>query len=449
MATPTTLYEYYTGKGQTLPSVQERAPVYQQYGLGSSSDYAGTAEQNTALLGKLLAGTSTPTTTENIVTDTSGVSTGTSPGTAGAFGLDLPENFTSEDVSNALSSPITIDDLYSKLTDYSKKISDLSVPTQAEQDLQDQLTKVKQQQNNLKAGLIQREYGISTEPISSGAMGGRNVAEERRYNMNAQTLALQEANLAAELGIETEKRTAEQTAEQVSFDNLIKIQSAINTQRQQIIAEADKLDSNARAGLDTILNNFPTTSYDELSPEAQAQINKIAMKLGIPISLIQKGMNNNAQAAKAKAIQNSKSDDTSTDKPMSLWEIQTFKNQYDWTPPYGFTEAQLMQFMKDNPNSTPQELEEGAKKALQEQGGATTQPEYQNERTTFAGVKERIEVAQGQGYTNAEIKEAIKQAYSTDELYQIAKDAGYTSLWDLRFTKSSDIDHMLNLLIGS
>lgn len=53
---PTNLYEYYTKQGKNLPSVQERAPIYEQFGLGKAGDYTGSAEQNTALLGKL-AGT--------------------------------------------------------------------------------------------------------------------------------------------------------------------------------------------------------------------------------------------------------------------------------------------------------------------------------------------------------------------------------------------------------
>jgi hypothetical protein len=50
------LYDFYTGQGQALPSVQERSSIYEQAGLGSASTYAGTAEQNTALLGKLQGG---------------------------------------------------------------------------------------------------------------------------------------------------------------------------------------------------------------------------------------------------------------------------------------------------------------------------------------------------------------------------------------------------------
>jgi len=58
----TTLSQYYTQKGQKLPSVSERAPTYEQYGLGKAGEYAGTAEQNIALLGKLTAGVPTPAT---------------------------------------------------------------------------------------------------------------------------------------------------------------------------------------------------------------------------------------------------------------------------------------------------------------------------------------------------------------------------------------------------
>ena len=49
-----TLYDYYTGLGQALPSTTARASLYSSNGLGSG--YTGTAQQNTALLAKLQAG---------------------------------------------------------------------------------------------------------------------------------------------------------------------------------------------------------------------------------------------------------------------------------------------------------------------------------------------------------------------------------------------------------
>src|SRR3990167_4077296 len=52
---PSTLYEYYTSQGKALPSLSERAKIFESQGLGSASIYAGTATQNTSLLTKLLA----------------------------------------------------------------------------------------------------------------------------------------------------------------------------------------------------------------------------------------------------------------------------------------------------------------------------------------------------------------------------------------------------------
>ena len=56
-ATATTLYDWYQANGQQLPSVANRAVLYQSYGLGQAGLYAGTAEQNTKLLAYLKTGT--------------------------------------------------------------------------------------------------------------------------------------------------------------------------------------------------------------------------------------------------------------------------------------------------------------------------------------------------------------------------------------------------------
>jgi len=54
----TNLYQYYTGKGQSLPSISKRAKLYSNYGLGSG--YSGTAAQNTRLLQALQGGRPAP-----------------------------------------------------------------------------------------------------------------------------------------------------------------------------------------------------------------------------------------------------------------------------------------------------------------------------------------------------------------------------------------------------
>jgi hypothetical protein len=50
-----TLYEYYTGKGEKLPSVSDRKKIAEQYGI---SDYSGSVDQNNKLLQSLKGGSS-------------------------------------------------------------------------------------------------------------------------------------------------------------------------------------------------------------------------------------------------------------------------------------------------------------------------------------------------------------------------------------------------------
>lgn len=50
-------------------------------------------------------------------------------------------------------------------------------------------------------------------------------------------------------------------------------------------------------------------------------------------------------------------------KVMTAKDIAQFERTYGWTPPLGYTQAQLTQFIKDNPDATPEELEAGAKQA--------------------------------------------------------------------------------------
>lgn len=50
-------------------------------------------------------------------------------------------------------------------------------------------------------------------------------------------------------------------------------------------------------------------------------------------------------------------------KVMTAEEIAQFEKTYGWTPPYGYTQKQLFNFMNDNLDATPEELEDGAKEA--------------------------------------------------------------------------------------
>jgi internalin A len=62
-----TLSEYYSAWGKSLPLLSERAKIYQALGLGSAGNYAGTAQQNTQLLDALKTRRICPLTVADIV----------------------------------------------------------------------------------------------------------------------------------------------------------------------------------------------------------------------------------------------------------------------------------------------------------------------------------------------------------------------------------------------
>lgn len=62
---PNTLYDYYTSQGQQLPSLQDRAKIFETQGLGKAADYIGSAAQNTALLTRLSGAGAPPSPVQN------------------------------------------------------------------------------------------------------------------------------------------------------------------------------------------------------------------------------------------------------------------------------------------------------------------------------------------------------------------------------------------------
>lgn len=163
------LYDYFTGLGKKLPSVAERA---QTYGLGSS--YTGTADQNTALLGRLqgqgLQGqnqaTTVDTPTNTATTPTPQVTTPTA----------TPVAPTGGNTSGV--------DTY--LQNYMSSLK----PTQDETNTQDQLTQLQGNTRQGVAGLAGRGLGT---PLS--LVRGQQAMLQQQGELGQQTLQSKLANL--------------------------------------------------------------------------------------------------------------------------------------------------------------------------------------------------------------------------------------------------------------
>ncbi len=113
----TNLWDYYTAWGKTLPSLNERAKMYEALGFGSVGSYVGSAYQNTQLLNDFKQKQICPLTVEElgITTSTTSLTTTTvstviSP-TVGSFSVTIPSKgsgTTSFSVHNPNSFPITV-----------------------------------------------------------------------------------------------------------------------------------------------------------------------------------------------------------------------------------------------------------------------------------------------------------------------------------------------------
>ena len=112
------------------------------------------------------------------------------------------------------------------------------------------------------------------------------------------------------------------------------------------------------------------------------------------------------------------------DEPLSINQIEQFRRSYGWTPPFGFTESQLLQFMADNPNATPEELEAAAKQAMAGETG-TIEP------TTPTNTPDEVITKILDTMSDAQLKALKKKA----------DEAGISSMWK---GKRTDVKNYLN-----
>ena len=110
------------------------------------------------------------------------------------------------------------------------------------------------------------------------------------------------------------------------------------------------------------------------------------------------------------------------EEPLSINQIEQFRRSYGWTPPFGFNESQLLQYMEDNPNATPEELEAGAK-------GVTNE----------APTEEVPEEAVGQAGNFIDVN-YFKENFTDDQLKDLSDRMGTSRFYT---PKSSDIKRFL------
>ena len=232
--TPTNLYEYYTQKGQKLPSVQQRAPIYEQYGLGKAGEYAGTAEQNIAFLSKLQAGLPTPAPTPAPVIPATPVlaaepsgdymsamsklaGMGMDPTDAAAMammargGLEPGEEGYYKPLSERLPEELTRAETDAGVVPAKEKIA----------AVQGELTTLDEKIRDVEDSMARAEQAVSTSPyLTTSMISGKSQAIRREYGIKLSNLTKQRQIKANELSMATGELSRAESSKWKGFEAL-------------------------------------------------------------------------------------------------------------------------------------------------------------------------------------------------------------------------------------
>lgn len=237
---------------------------------------------------------------------------GAASGNATDFKLAVPTTVDSSVVSKSMTNPITQQDLEDAVANNKNLATAVAkdvAPSQKENDLSNQIGAIRDKEAQSKLALEKYENNLPQEGISEYALRGRSGAMARDVNLDIQTLVLQEKTLAAELGVEVKSRTAQLSSDKTSMANNDKVisdynamQRVIDSQKTQVQSETNKLASEAKSTINTVLTHFKDTSWENLTPDTQKQLGDLATQAGVPLELLQAGMKANANQAALNKI---------------------------------------------------------------------------------------------------------------------------------------------------
>jgi hypothetical protein len=231
-----TLYDYYKTKGQSLPSVAERAKTFESLGLGSSAGYKGTYEQNVSLLSALQkpkpAAPPAPAPAAPAPTAPAAPAPAPSiPSSVSIYGQNVPtQTSLLEEYRKKLGLDKLTEDISTALTSQPKKSDIYNKELSALDPQRTQLKSLDQRIAEMEAALDASEEDIRRRTLESGGLvtesqTQRLVASEKKPLVDAYNKTLGERNrLASSLG--EEERLARERAGIAYEDALLPLTTA-------------------------------------------------------------------------------------------------------------------------------------------------------------------------------------------------------------------------------
>lgn len=255
---PTTLYEYYTSRGQALPSVSQRMGIASQAGI---SGYTGSASQNNQLLSYLLSQGSTNQTNAQLPSSQS-------PSNAGQV-------TTNSQIQTPTGSPTTPDtSSVSGLISYYQ--SQFQTAEQQRKDAEAARAAAEDQQKN------------QTQPFLDRILGAKSPDQVR-------------SEAQAKTGIDPTQYFADQKARIAEIDSLNKEYAGVVEARDAAIAQTnDKMAS----------NSFINNQIAQINRNAAPRLNTLSANINSKAASLQasQGLFNEAQDYVNKAVNDATAD---------------------------------------------------------------------------------------------------------------------------------------------
>jgi hypothetical protein len=166
------------------------------------------------------------------------------------------------------------------------------VPGVKEQNLQTQLASLQNQAQQFKMQTEEDKFN-EYQGQTLGFAGGRASEIDIRANFKLQRMALDEANLLSQLGLEQKVREMQgQSAEAQlgylaeDFNLQQQVQEKITANEDRLFERADKLEADAKSALFDILSALEGIDPSQMSPESQKQLEQMSAQAGLPYSIV-------------------------------------------------------------------------------------------------------------------------------------------------------------------
>ena len=306
---PKNLYEYYTGKKQELPSLEERGKLYESYGLGTATDYVsknktGDVGPNTTLLAKLLAGDKTTSTNALGGLGGGNDAVSTSDGLDAAASKELEDRAKKEaDDAAALRSlniQKQIQDLRTSLTpaggapaapnfkeQYKSLIEEKDTSGLSFTDIQNRLVELNTMQEEAYArlrGAAEKQPKAAPEDYGQRVVSNeeKKIRDEIDFysrQINTFNLQLQNRNsvISTMLGLGEKDYGIAADRYDKEFSNNLQLYNSV-------LSSGDKIADNAKASLQVIQNELAKGSlnYSTLPQETKNTIDALEQQAGLP-----------------------------------------------------------------------------------------------------------------------------------------------------------------------